>query len=322
MSVTMWTGDRFQILSLDGGGLKGILSAAVLANWEEDLGICVADHFDLIAGTSTGGLIALGLGARVSPAEIVRFYAEQGPRVFGGPRAMRFALGLFRARYNSRALQRAVNEVFGDLTLAQSKSRLVIPAFSLDEGTVHIFKTRHHERFTRDYRNRMADVALATSAAPTYLPAFQLGHALLIDGGVWANNPAALAITEAVSVLKVPLEAIRVLSIGTTFELPKRTDSLRNAGLLRWGIRKQNIVSVLLAAQTAAATNTACHLVGTERVLRIDPAVLPGSYTLDRLSARELLSKAESVSRMHSPDFHRMFVEHTAPAFSSEVLLG
>jgi patatin-like phospholipase/acyl hydrolase len=315
MSINPWTGDRFQILSLDGGGLKGILSAALLANWEEDLGVSVADHFDLIAGTSTGGIIALGLGARIKPVDIVGFYAEQGPHVFRGPRAMRFVLGLFRARYNGRALRRAVNDVFGDLTLEQSKSRLVIPSFNLDEGGVHIFKTKHDERFKRDYRNRMAAAAVATSAAPTYLPAFQLGHSYLIDGGVWANNPTTVAITEAVSVIKVPLDAIRVLSIGTTFELPKRTDALRNAGMLKWGIRKQNIVSVLLAAQSTAATNTACHLVGKEQVLRIDPAVLPGSYALDRLSARELLGKAESVSRTHSPDFSRMFADHIAPPF-------
>jgi patatin-like phospholipase/acyl hydrolase len=315
MSVTPWTGDRFQILSLDGGGLKGILSAALLANWEDDLGISVADHFDLIAGTSTGGLIALGLGARIKPVDIVRFYAEQGPHVFGGSRAARFLLGFLRARYSGRALRRAVNDVFGDLTLGKSKSRLIIPAFNLDEGDVHIFKTRHDDRFTRDYRLMMADVALATSAAPTYLPAFQLGHSFLVDGGVWANNPTTIAITEAVSVLKVPLHAIRVLSIGTTFELPKRTGALRNAGMIRWGLRRQNIVSVLLSGQSTAATNTARHLVGEENVLRIDSAVLPGSYALDRLSARELLGKAEAASRRHSPQFREMFVDHMAPPF-------
>jgi patatin-like phospholipase/acyl hydrolase len=313
--VTPWTGNRFQILSLDGGGLKGILSAALLANWERDLGISVTDHFDLIAGTSTGGLIALGLGARIKPLDIVRFYTEQGPHIFRGPRALRFVLGFFRARYNGRALKRALNDIFADRTLEHSESRLVIPSFNLDEGQVHIFKTHHDDRFKRDYRHKMADVALATSAAPTYLPAFQLGHSFLLDGGVWANNPATVAVTEAVSVLKVPLSAIRVLSIGTTFELPAQTDVLRNAGMIRWALRKQNIASVLLGAQAIAASNTAEHLVGKKSFLRVDPAVVPGSYALDRLSERELLSKAESVSRTYAPQFEEMFVGHTAPSF-------
>ncbi len=79
---------RFQILSLDGGGLKGLFSAAVLAELENDLNISVADHFDLIVGTSTGGLIALGLGAGLRPADIVDFYADRGPYVFGAGRGI------------------------------------------------------------------------------------------------------------------------------------------------------------------------------------------------------------------------------------------
>lgn len=73
---------RFQILSLDGGGIKGLFSAAVLAKIEEDLGVTVADHFDLITGTSTGGIIALGLGIGLHPREIVHFYVSQGPAIF------------------------------------------------------------------------------------------------------------------------------------------------------------------------------------------------------------------------------------------------
>jgi len=74
--------DRFQILSLDGGGIKGIFSAAVLTHLEEDLQINVADHFDLITGTSTGGIIALCLGLGMRPRDIVRFYVDQGPLIF------------------------------------------------------------------------------------------------------------------------------------------------------------------------------------------------------------------------------------------------
>ena len=76
------TYERFQILSLDGGGIKGLFSAAVLAKLEEDLNTNITDHFDLIVGTSTGGIIALGLGLGMKPQEIVQFYVESGPQIF------------------------------------------------------------------------------------------------------------------------------------------------------------------------------------------------------------------------------------------------
>ena len=86
---------RFQVLSLDGGGYRGVFSAAVLAQLEEDLDLSISDHFDLIAGTSTGGVIALGLGAGLTPLEMVEFYTEQGPKIFGGHRR-RWAKHLLR----------------------------------------------------------------------------------------------------------------------------------------------------------------------------------------------------------------------------------
>jgi patatin-like phospholipase/acyl hydrolase len=185
----------FQILTFDGGGLKGLFAAALLADVEKQLGVTIADHFDLIAGTSTGGLIA-GFGAGLRPAEIVNFYLKAGPQVFGRPRRLS---RVWRPKHEPEGLRAALTEVFGDRRLASSTKRLVIPAYSLDLDDVYIFKTRHHTRLTRDHTELMVDVAMATMAAPTYLPAARLRNKRLIarQGGehVLYGSSLALAAT-------------------------------------------------------------------------------------------------------------------------------
>lgn len=136
-------GGRFQILSLDGGGLRGIFSAAVLARIEEDLGVRIVDHFDLIAGTSTGGIIALGLGLGLSPRAIVEFYTNKGPRVFRDRTRLRTLRRLFRAKYTDAPLRAALEEVFDDRTFGESTKRLVITSYSLTNDDVYLFRTPH-----------------------------------------------------------------------------------------------------------------------------------------------------------------------------------
>jgi patatin-like phospholipase/acyl hydrolase len=193
-----WEGP-LQILSLDGGGVKGLFSAAVLANLEADLKTNVVDHFDLIAGTSTGGIIAIALGLGLSPKEIVDSYTQDGPKIF------RVAPGVSRCKHavcckhNPSLLEAALKRRYGDKkTLGDSRKRLVIPAYNLDQGTVHVFKTPHHERLRRDHRVLAWQAAMATAAAPTYFPVFRgVDGARLVDGGVWANNPSMVAVAEA-----------------------------------------------------------------------------------------------------------------------------
>lgn len=212
---------RFQILALDGGGAKALFTAHVLARLEQDLGATISDSFDLIAGTSAGGIVALGLGAGLTPKEIVSHYEELVHKVFPASRrrAWRRLRQLTSPIYDAEALRQALNGVLGARLLGDSTKRLVIPAWDVQRGAVHIFKTPHHTRLTRDWRIRMVDVAMATSAAPLYFPAAAVDGHRLIDGGVWANNPAVVAIAEAVSMLGLPLDAITVLNVGTIDQL-------------------------------------------------------------------------------------------------------
>jgi len=197
-------GRRFQILSLDGGGLRGVFSAAVLANFERDAGIRVVDHFDLIAGTSTGGIIALGLALGMSPRAMVEFYTELGPGVFRDRGRVRSVRRLLRSKYPAGRLRAALTDVFGDRTFGESTKRLIITSYNLGSDDVYLFRTPHLPHLARDWRESVVDVAMATSAAPTYLPGVSLHGARLVDGGLWANNPSTVALAEAVGPLGHP----------------------------------------------------------------------------------------------------------------------
>lgn len=265
--------DRFQILSLDGGGIKGLFSAAILTHLEEDLGINIIDHFDLIVGTSTGGIIALGLGAGMKPKEIVNFYVKEGPNIF--PKSIFSKIKqLVRNKYDSFPLEVALKKCFGDKTLGESQKRLVIPAYNIGEDDVYLFKTPHHKRLTRDWKVPMWKVALATSAAPTYFPTFTgVDNIRLVDGGVWANNPTMVGIVEAVSMFDVPLSAICVLSLGTTSEVKGRPKKLDRGGFWQW---KTEAVDVIMRGQSIGAFTQAQHLLGRDKVAGWTPRFLTG----------------------------------------------
>lgn len=301
---------KFQILSIDGGGIRGIFSAALLAGIEEDLDCPIRETFDLIVGTSTGGIIALGLGAGLTPRQILDFYVEHKDHIF--PRGLRVSgiRQLFRAKYRPEPLETALKDVFGGTLLGASKVPLVVPSYDLGEGDVYIFKTPHNRRLRRDHRVPMWAVGMATAAAPTFFPAFRLPdeHVRLVDGGVWANSPAMVGVTEAVSLLGRKLEEIQLLSVGTTAPTDTRKADFDNAGIVRWA-RGPNVVDVFLRGQGTAAFTQAWHLLGEERAYRLDAPALPDS-TLDRADAEELIAKAAHHSREFCPIFERNFASH------------
>jgi patatin-like phospholipase/acyl hydrolase len=307
---------KFQILSLDGGGIKGLYSAAVLAKLEDDLGITVTDHFDLITGTSTGGIIALGLGIGLRPREIVHFYSTKGPSIFRPStrfRRINCLLNLFKRKYSQEPLKKALQDCFGDKRLADSTKRLVIPSYSIDKDEVYLFKTPHHSRLTRDWKEPLWKAALATSAAPTFFPCCNdVDHIRLIDGGVWANNPTMIGIVEAVSMLGAPLDSIAVLSLGTTNPVSNKSKRLDQGGLWQW---KDTAIDVALRGQSHGVQGQAQHLLGAERAIRLDPAVPDGLFALDKLTEKRLLSEAAHVSRHFAPLFTSKFQPHIAAAY-------
>lgn len=308
-------GPRFQILALDGGGIKGIFSAAILAAVEEDLGIRIVDCFDLIAGTSTGGIIALGLGLGITPREILDFYLQEGPAIFPNRFRVASARRLIRAKFSSVHLSKSLKKHFKEKRFGDSTKRLVIPCYNLGDDDVYIFRTAHHESLRRDYKVPAWKVALSTSAAPTYFPAArEVDQMRLIDGGVWANNPSMVAIIEAHGVLKYPLRSLRVLNLGTCNEINRRRNALDRGGIWQWRTAGTDVV---LRGQSIAAANQARFLLDKENFLRIDPSVPEGALRLDATEKSEdLIGKAAHHSRIEMANIKKLLGNHQAQPFT------
>lgn len=306
--------NRFQILALDGGGAKALFAAHVLARLEQDLGVSIRNSFDLIAGTSAGGIVALALGAGLAPSEIITHFKSLVETVFPSTRRRwwRWPRRLTSPIYDADALRTALEDVLGDTKLGESAKRLVIPAWDVQSGTVHIFKTPHHRRLRRDWKLPMVDVALATSAAPLYFPAARVDDHRLIDGGVWANNPSVVAITEAVSMLNVPLQAIRVLNVGTIDQLTIHPKRLDRGGLLNWA---KPIAPLILNAGSRGGQGIAEHLIGKDNYTRFDATVPGGLYSLDFADTEDVAGLAAHHSRNLSPIYTERFASHQATTY-------
>jgi len=310
---------RFRILSIDGGGIKGVFPAAFLAEIEIALGLrSAAEYFDLIAGTSVGGILALGLGLGLSAQDLVKFLAELGPGIFppSNRPTIRLLLGL--GRYDPQPLREGLSRVFGTRTLADSHSRLLIPSFDAKKADIHIYKTAHCARLMMDYRVEAIEVAMSTAAAPTYFPAYDsTNRVTLVDGAVWANNPVGLAVVEAITLLGQRPEDIDVLSLGTTDEVldfqPKW-----HSGLF-WLTRG---MFAAMRGQSLSALGMAQHLTGrdrgADRVLRVDPMVARGRYRLDGVKElEELRGLGYSEARKHLPYVRDRFFDQQCEPFVS-----
>jgi len=304
--------ERFQILSLDGGGLKGIFTASFLAEWEKNRGTRVVDSFDLIAGTSTGGIIALALGLGFPAEEIVAFYRTEAANIFPTKRFSRVRQ-LFRPKYDRDGLRRVLEKYFGDRRLGESTKRLIIPSYSPEFRTVYLYKTAHHSRLQNDYKKSAVIVALSTAAAPTFLPAAVTSEGLgLIDGGIWANNPVMVAVTDALGYLDRPLSIVAALRIGTTNPVPSVEYYPTNAGFLK-SVRP--LLDFMISAQVQSARDMAEHILGKQRYYEVNPNVAPGDFQLDRLSEK-LIPLGSLMYRQHSSNIEDLgFFDHKADPF-------
>ncbi len=226
----------FKILSIDGGGIKGLYSAKILSHLEDEYKCRLSDHFDMICGTSTGGIIALALSLKVPAADILGFYKQKGPLIFPiqrkWPRKFAFVKQLlFRSKYRKSVLQDALQSVLGNAKMGDSENLLCIPSFNVTTGKNRVFKKNHHN-LRGDDNLLMVDVALATSAAPTYFPMHMVDGAYFVDGGIWANNPTLCGLTEALKYfVSGEYDEIQILNVSSLnhsngFQLKRKWYSL------------------------------------------------------------------------------------------------
>lgn len=313
-----------RILSIDGGGILGTFPAAVLAEMEQHLDYPIGSYFDLIAGTSTGGIIAIGLAMGLKASELLRLYETKRPAIFGQGHsaAINFALRkvrslrqIYRRKYSSEALKAALTNVLGELRIGDAKTRLLVPAWSPEAKTVYIYKTAHDVRLRTDYKAPAVDAALATSAAPTYFRQhLSYGDVGLVDGGIWANNPIALAVTEAIGVLGWSAASLHILSLGCleeVYSVPK------GGGIGTLGMKA---ISLFMDGQSHGAMGMAKILTGDvhkrKAIYRIDHHVPAGQYRMDDARViTDLKGLGHVKGRDQFPQLHNVFFHTPAELF-------
>lgn len=304
-------GRNFRILALDGGGLRGTFTAAVLAKWDDMLkaggGNNLISHFDLVAGTSTGAILAIGLAMGLKPREILDFYEKKGPEIFPKNRKIRHWL---KSKHDSATLRVLLTEVYGDKTLAaDSRCRLVIPTVKAKHGHAEAIVTPHSADRTA-YRDISAvEAALASSAAPTYFDEAEFDGPValetFLDGGVWANNPILPALAEAVRYLKVPLDRIDVLSVGTLTSESDFSTRLSN-GMAGWALHSTDL---FFAAQEHGALALADSFLGPTRHLRVNQQT-PVEIKLDDTEAiQDMAERGNETGKQYFAEVRSRFFD-------------
>ena len=206
----------FNILSIDGGGILGLYSASMLDRIQTEFfnDKSFADSFQLITGTSTGGIIALALATGAKASEVVEFYKKYGTKIF--PKTKR--KGLVREKYKNTELKHALEAFFGNKTITDCKTKVCIPAIDVCNSQPLVFKTNNNGSQTRDLTCKLVDIAMATSAAPTFFPIYKFNEYLgLMDGGLWQNNPSLFGVIEANNCFvgkDKEYDSINLMSIG------------------------------------------------------------------------------------------------------------
>jgi patatin-like phospholipase/acyl hydrolase len=218
----------YRVLAVDGGGIRGIIPALILAEIEEMTRRPISDLFDLIAGTSTGGILALGLtkpGADGKPEktamDVVRLYEMEGSTIFPTSFLQGLHLGAIRgSKYDSKGIESTLKKYFGDARLKDALTPILVPSYDIEKQTPMFFKSAK-AKHDPEYDFPMRQVARATSAAPTYFTPTRidtpdpLDYYALIDGGVVAGNPAMCAYAEAVKMGQMGERGMMMVSLGT-----------------------------------------------------------------------------------------------------------
>lgn len=313
----------YRVLALDGGGIRGLIPAQVLKEIERRTGRRIAEMFDLVAGTSTGGILALGLTKpddagkpQFTAADMCELYLNDGRKIF--PRSILRKLttldGFADARYPSAPIERILAERFGDVMLSRALTEVVIPSYDLSAPGPYFFKREYARNEREDWDVPMKLVARATSAAPTYfnpavLPAAD-GHGdhALVDGGTFANNPTLSGYVDALRLSgQRHIARIVVVSIGTgqppqtpgSGPIPIEATHATGFGLLKWA---RPILEVVLDGVPKAveyqmnAINAAGH--GKLAYYRLQSDLPTASHALDDASPEncaKLIADAETL---------------------------
>ena len=279
----------------------------------------IANHFDMIAGTSTGGIIALALAHGMTAKQALNIYLDRGEYIFppaaGLGRVSRALRWLFKPKHNQSVLKDELLRIFGDKVLDDTVTRLVIPSFEGRHGEPFLYKTPHHPDYQKDRHKRFAHVALHTTAAPSYYPGVEDDGYVMIDGGIWANNPVMNALVDVLACFDIGRDDVRILSLGTgesTFTVGERA---RNGGIKDWAFMRS--FNAAARAQSRNALGQAYLLVGKNNVTRIDVPESDSPIAMDDVSrsVRELPLVARSLVEGAGHHIERVFLDGRVEKF-------
>ena len=294
--------ERVNVLSIDGGGIRGIVPALVLAELERRSGRPTAELFDLIAGTSTGGILACALAKPdpLSAEELAGLYIDEGPKIFDRTIWQRIHSieGLVDEKYDDDGLEDALGRYLGEARLRDTVTDVLIPAYDTERRRPEFFKSaRAREDPSRDFSLRA--VARATSSAPTYFEPALLGDRPLIDGGVFAVNPGMCALAEVYRY--TPDAEVVLVSLGTgQLTRPFPYEAVRDWGLVEWA---RPLIDVVFDGASDVVDYQLTQLLGEERFFRFQTELTSASDDLDdatesnlralRLTGERLISERE-----------------------------
>lgn len=286
---------RINILSIDGGGIRGVMPAVILDQIEQEVGPLVS-AFDLIAGTSTGGIIALGIGAAIkegkplAPKDLLALYHNKSAQIF--PQGFFHALkGYLGPKYPSDGIEKALQGQYGDARLKSALTPLLIASYDLQTQTPFFFKSEK-AKVDPGYDWPVWQVARATSAAPTFFPPLHLvgngGDYALVDGGIYANNPAVAAYAEARHLYRDATEFV-IVSVGTGDRKDSITyDQAKNWGLVGWA---KQLIPVIMDSVSEAVDYELDWIVGATancKHYRLQPKIKAASPDIDNISPTNL----------------------------------
>lgn len=273
---------EFKILSLDGGGIRGVFSAYILAKIEESIKQPIWKYFDLICGTSTGGIIALAISVGKPVSEVLKMYQDKAASIF--PEEPSWLVKWWRCLfddggyYSPENLERILYEFYcvdtKVLKMRDAHTRLCIPAVDLCMGHTKVYKTPHavkkpNQVFFADAELNLSEVARATSAAPFIFPSAKVKDSYAIDGGLWANNPSLVGLVEALRI-GVSLDEIKILSIGTGVGVGQvQQCTAEKMNLCKW-VKDYKFLDMLFNVQAQAVCKQLVHILREDSYLRIN----------------------------------------------------
>lgn len=274
----------FTILSIDGGGIRGVFASRILHNIEQDLKPPVAAKFDMLSGTSTGSIIAACLSLNYTCCDIVNFYLSASRHIF--KRRLKFTPKLIEkalhSPYDNDRLKVVLRHIMGKKRLYDVHIPLVIPATNIKDGSAYIFSSFENSRTHRVY-----EAVMASCAAPTFFDPVVIDGKLLADGGLHANNPSALALTKSLSQCGVKLENIKILSIGTG-----HFNKCYDHETVRWGLingwKVRTLTEFVASVQSQTTYERVRELLPPGQLLRIN-------FEQDNLISPDDFSKMEDL---------------------------